>query len=103
MPRTALYATNRMLLGGFVRAGGIADGLEILDHFGRYADLLVKDLIGDPLEVHGPERKRLGIDLGIVDRERHLQVIVIDAGVALPNVGVDAVRVSRAGEPGAVA
>src|ERR1700739_3989200 len=37
-------------------AGGISNCFQILDRLGRYAQLLIEDLIGNPFEINGSQR-----------------------------------------------
>src|SRR4030095_14913335 len=69
----------------------IADRLHVVDHFRRHAHLLFGFLIGNPAILVFREHEWLGEHLRVVDCYDHLQVVVVQTGVALLDLRVDAV------------
>jgi len=87
-------------LSGFT--GGIADSLQVFNYFRGYAEPLFENLIGNPAEILGAQRKRFGVKLWVVNRESELQVVMIGTSEALLDVGIDAMRVSELVDTGTV-
>src|SRR5690348_10930719 len=83
-------------------AGGIADGFEVFDHLRGDAEPLFEKLIGNPPEILRAERERLGVKLGIVNRQGELQVVVVGAGEALLDVRIDTMGIPKLVDPGSV-
>src|SRR6266581_3014069 len=77
----------------------IANELPVIEHLGRHAHLLFRLLVRNPPVLVPREHERLRKDLRIVNGHDHLYVIVVDARVALLDLGVDAVRMAGLVEP----
>ncbi len=73
--------------------GGDADDVHVCYPLRGDADLLVVFLRGHPSELGRCEDKRFCVHLRIVDGYRHIQVIVVDACVALLDKGLGAVGI----------
>src|SRR5579862_3219774 len=100
--RWLVEGRSRLLARWNTLTSRISDEVQILQHLGWYAELFRELLIRHPFEIHVPEHKRLGVDLGIVDGDGQVQIIMVGAGVALVHDGLHAMRIAHARQPGFV-
>src|SRR5437588_9410683 len=82
-------------------ATGMANYVHICDALGRHADLLLEVLVGNPPESYvGKFFERHRIDFGIVNRNAHMQGVMIYSRVAFLHTHIRAMRVTGRVKPG---
>src|SRR5207302_6597576 len=99
--RCQIDATWFALLGGLGAATGMSNDVHVGDAFGWNAELLLEFLVGNPLEGYvGKLFKGRNIDFGIVNRDAHVQGVMVHARIAFLHAHVHAMRMARRIEPG---